>query len=589
MAKTPLKRDKNVLNRWAEIVRSRFHRDSAKTGTPARVNTRGNAESAGQPAKTEETPSGRITGVHSIVEFVKQRAAKLPRLTELEERKRRLMMGGGKKAIAAQHEKGKLTARERLNLLLDSGSFEEINLFVTRRIEDFGLDGKETPADGVVTGSGTIDGQLVYVSSEDFTVLGGSLGEMHANKICHVLELALRNGVPFIQLNDSGGARVQEGVAALNGYGKMFRLNTRASGVIPQISVVLGPCAGGAVYSPAITDFVIMVDRISHMFITGPNVIKTVTGEEVNVEELGGARVHNQLSGVAHFMVGSEEECMKLIATLLSYLPRNNLEPLPERLPQHENLTEDPALDKLVPQNPAETYDVHGVLKRVFDDGEFLEVQAQYARNIVVGFARLMGITVGVLANQPKFLAGCLDINSADKAARFIRCCDAFNIPLINLVDVPGFLPGVAQEHGGVIRHGAKMLYAYAEATVPKIALIMRKAYGGAYVAMCSKDLGYDRIMAWPGSEIAVMGPEGAAEIIFKREIEAANEPAAEREHRTSEFREKFASPYAAAKLGLVDAVFQPRETRLRLLRAVEMLRGKGKVGVKSKHGNIPL
>ena len=583
MAKTPLK-EIFALNRWAEIVRSRFRRDPEKTGNPARDSARSNADPS-----VKSATGGKISRVRSLAQFIKQRKEKHPRLNELEERKRRLVMGGGEKAITAQHEKGKLTARERLVLLLDRDSFEEINLFVTHRIENFGLDRKETPGDGVVTGSGTIDGQLVYVSSEDFTVLGGSLGEMHANKICNVLELALKNGVPFIQLNDSGGARIQEGVAALNGYGKMFRLNTRGSGVIPQISVILGPCAGGAVYSPAITDFVIMVDRISHMFLTGPSVIETVTGEQVDFEELGGARTHNKLSGVAHFMVSSEEECMMLIEDLLSYLPSNSQESPPERLPNHENLMENPAIDGLVPQNPAQTYDMHKILEMVFDDGEFLEVHAHYAPNIVVGFARLMGMPVGVVASQPKYLAGCLDINSADKAARFIRCCDAFNIPLINLVDVPGFLPGVAQEHGGIIRHGAKMLYAYADATVPKIALIVRKAYGGAYIAMCSKDLGYDRIMAWPNSEIAVMGPEGAANIIFKREIEEAEDSAAERESRTKEFRENFASPYEAAKLGLVDAVIQPRETRLRLVRALEMLRGKREVGFQRKHGNIPL
>ena len=584
MDKTSLK-EKLALTRWAEIVRKRFRRNPVEAGNPVRDSASGKVE----PAAGEETSGGETKKVHSISRFIRRRTEKLPHLSELEERKRRLVMGGGEKAIMAQHEKGKLTARERLDMLLDKGTFEEINLFVTHRIEDFGLGRKEIPGDGVVTGSGTIDGQRVYVSSEDFTVLGGSLGEMHANKICNVLEMALKNGVPFIQLNDSGGARVQEGVAALNGYGKMFRLNTRSSGVIPQISVILGPCAGGAVYSPAITDFIIMVDRISHMFITGPNVIKAVTGEQVDFEELGGARTHNKLSGVAHFMASSEEECMALTADLLSYLPPNSQVSPPERLPYDENLKENPDIDRLVPLNPAQTYDVHNIVKAVFDDGEFLEVQAHYARNIVVGFARLMGMSVGVIANQPKFLAGCLDINAADKAARFIRCCDASNIPLINLVDVPGFLPGVAQEHSGIIRHGAKMLFAYAEATVPKIALIMRKAYGGAYIAMCSKDLGYDRIMAWPTSEIAVMGPEEAANIIFKREIEEAEDSEAERLRRTTEFREKFASPYEAAKLGLVDAVIQPRETRLRLLRALEMLRGKREVGPQRKHGNIPL
>jgi len=586
-------KQKFVINRWAQAVRSRFsrHPSVAEEGAAPAPPEKREPETAAEETKAGNAPATakEPTKVHSITEFLKRRVERLPSLRELDERRRRLMMGGGEKAIEAQHEKGKLTSRERLDLLLDRGSFEEINLFITKRIGDFGLDKKETPGDGVVTGSGTINGQLVYVSSEDFTVLGGSLGEMHANKICHMLELALKNGVPFIQLNDSGGARVQEGVAALNGYGKMFRLNAHASGVVPQISVILGPCAGGAVYSPAITDFVIMVDRISHMFITGPNVIKTVTGEQVNFEELGGAQVHNQRSGVAHFMVETEEQCMALIADLLGYLPANNMESPPERLPFHENLTEDAALDEVVPRNPAETYDMYDIIDRVFDDGEFLEVHAHFAPNIIVGFARLMGATVGVVANQPKVLAGCLDLNSADKAARFIRCCDTFGIPLINLVDVPGFLPGVAQEHNGIIRHGAKMLYAYAEATVPKITLIVRKAYGGAYIAMCSKDLGYDRILAWPTSEIAVMGPEGAANIIFRREIQNAEDPEAEREKRANEFREKFASPYEAAKLGLVDMVIQPRETRLRLIRALEMIRGKRETGPKRKHGNIPL
>ncbi|MFQ6088401.1 MAG: acyl-CoA carboxylase subunit beta [Candidatus Methanofastidiosia archaeon] len=510
-------------------------------------------------------------------------------LEEFLKRKEKAMLGGGKKALKKQREKGKLTARERIEMLLDEGSFEEINLFVTSRIKDFGLDEKETPADGVVTGCGTIDGRLVYISSEDFTVMGGSLGEMHANKICHVLELAMKNGVPFIQINDSGGARIQEGVSSLNGYGKMFRLNTLASGVIPQISLILGPCAGGACYSPAITDFVVMVDKISHMFITGPNVIKAVTGEEVDFESLGGALTHAKLSGVSTFTAKSEMKAMDKVRKLLSFLPNNHLESPKKPRKIDNSLTEDPLLDEIIPEREQDVYDMHEIISRIFDYGKLFEIFPDFAQNIICGFARLYGDVCGVVANQPKVLAGCLDINSSDKASRFIRFCDAFNIPLVNLVDVPGFIPGVSQEHGGIIRHGAKMLYAYAEATVPKITLILRKAYGGAFISMCSKDLGYDRILAWPSAEIAVMGPEGAANIIFRREIREAEDPERERKKRTLEFREKFANPYVVAELGLVDAIIKPRETRMRLIRALQMISRKRELRGKRKHGNIPL
>ncbi|MBU7048039.1 MAG: acyl-CoA carboxylase subunit beta, partial [Theionarchaea archaeon] len=485
--------------------------------------------------------------------------------------------------------KGKLTARERISFLLDEGSFEEIGALVSHRSYDFGMHKKEFYGDGVVTGSGTVDSRLVYVSSQDFTVLGGSLGEMHAKKIAYVQKLALKNGAPLIQINDSGGARIQEGVTSLEGYGEIFKLNTLASGVIPQISVILGPCAGGAVYSPAITDFVFMVNHISNMFITGPEVIKTVTGEEVSFETLGGALTHNQLSGVAHFFADTEEECLSKVRTLLRYLPSNNVEDPPSAKDIDSPYREDDTLLTIVPEDPQKPFDVKDIIHSIVDNRDFLEVHALYAENLVVGFARLNGKVIGIVGNQPKVLAGCLDINASDKGARFIRFCDAFNIPLIALVDVPGFLPGVSQEHGGIIRHGAKMLFAYAEANVPKISLIVRKAYGGAYVCMCSKNLGTDMILAWPQAEIAVMGPEGAATIIYKKEIENADNPEVLKTEKVQEFKEKFANPYVAAQQAYVDAVIDPRKTRYHLIKALQMLNRKKEDRPGKKHGSIPL
>lgn len=498
-------------------------------------------------------------------------------------------MGGGPSKVEDQHKKGKLTARERISLLLDEGTFEEIDTFFTHRTHEFGMDKKEFFGDGVVTGCGTIEGRLVYVSSQDFTVLGGSLGEMHAKKVARVQQLALKNGVPFIQINDSGGARIQEGVLSLEGYGDIFKWNTFSSGVVPQISVIMGPSAGGAVYSPAITDFVFMVDRTSYMFITGPEVIKTVTGEEVTFNELGGALAHNEKSGVAHFFAPSEEECLDMVKRLLRYLPSNNVEdPPPVDVTDSPCRTNEPLLT-VVPEDPEKSYDVREIICTVLDNCEFLEVHALYAENMVVGFGRLNGKVVGVVANQPKVLAGCIDINASDKGARFIRFCDAFNIPVITLVDVPGFLPGVSQEHGGIIRHGAKMLFAYAEATVPKISVIMRKAYGGAYICMCSKCLGTDVILAWPQAEIAVMGPEGAANIVFGREIAQAENPEKFKEEKIREFKEEFTNPYIAAKKGVVDAVIDPRKTRYHLIKALQALTRKKETRPSKKHGCIPL
>ncbi len=511
------------------------------------------------------------------------------KLKELQEKLRKASLGGGLERIENQHKKGKLTARERILLLLDEGSFEEIGALVSHRSHDFGMHKKEFYGDGVVTGSGTVDSRLVYVSSQDFTVLGGSLGEMHAKKIAYVQKLALKNGAPLIQINDSGGARIQEGISSLEGYGEIFKLNTFASGVIPQISIILGPCAGGAVYSPAITDFVFMVNHVSNMFITGPEVIKTVTGEEVSFETLGGALTHNQLSGVAHFLADTEEECLSLVRTLLRYLPSNNVEDPPSVDDIDSPFREDETLLTIVPEDPQKPFDVKDIIHSIVDNGDFLEVHALYAENLVVGFARLNGKVIGIVGNQPKVLAGCLDINASDKGARFIRFCDAFNIPLIALVDVPGFLPGVSQEHGGIIRHGAKMLFAYAEANVPKISLIVRKAYGGAYVCMCSKNLGTDVILAWPQAEIAVMGSEGAASIIYGKEIENAENPELLRTEKVKEFKEKFANPYVAAQQAYVDAVIDPRKTRYHLIKALQMLNRKKEDRPGKKHGSIPL
>ena len=511
------------------------------------------------------------------------------RIEQLLETKKKIELGGGEKRIAKQHERGKLTARERINLLLDEGSFMEIDAFIKHRCTNFGMENTEAVADGVVTGYGTVDGRLVFVYAQDFTVLGGSLGEMHANKICKVQEMALKMGAPIVGFNDSGGARIQEGVDALSGYGKIFYRNTMASGVIPQISAIMGPSAGGAVYSPALTDFIFMVDKTSMMFITGPQVIKTVTGEDVTQEELGGANTHNRISGVAHFMDETEEESIKRIRTLLSYLPSNNLETPPVYECSDDINRVEESLNELVPINPNKPYDMKEIIKLIADNNEFFEVQPYFAQNIITGYIRLNGKTIGVVGNQPRVLAGCLDINASDKAGRFIRTCDAFNIPLLNLVDVPGFLPGTDQEYGGIIRHGAKMLYAYSEATVPKVTLIIRKAYGGAYLAMCSKDLGADQVLAWPNAEIAVMGPEGAANIIFKNDIKNSEDPIETRQEKIKEYRDTVANPYIAAERGFIDDVIIPSITRPRLISAFDMLESKRETNPKKKHGNLPV
>ena len=496
---------------------------------------------------------------------------------------------GGEAAKERQRKGGKLTARERIGLLFDPETFSEIDLFAETRSREFGLGEKRSPGDGIVTGSGRVGGQLVFAASQDFGVMGGSLGEMHAAKITRVQDLALKAGAPLVQILDSGGARIQEGVLALHGYARIFHRNTLASGVIPQISVILGPCAGGAVYSPAITDFVFMVEGLSKMFITGPDVIKAVTGEEVTFEALGGAAVHGGTSGNAHFIARDERACFATVKKLLSFLPANNLDDPPLAEAPDGPPDESPELDGIVPAEPERSYDVRDILRGVFDHGDFLEVQPDFAKNIVVGFARLAGRPAGVVGNQPMALAGVLDIDSSDKLARFVRFCDAFNLPIINFVDVPGYLPGVQQEYGGVIRHGAKVLFAYSEASVPKIAVIVRKSYGGAYIAMSGFGLGYDRVLAYPTAEIAVMGPDGAANIIFRGEIAAAEDPEAKREEKIAEFRALYANPYTAASQGLVDTVIEPRFTRRELLRALEMTAHKREHRPEKKHGNIPL
>ncbi len=497
--------------------------------------------------------------------------------------------GGGPSRIERQHEQGKLTARERLDLLLDTGSFVELDRFVTHRATGFGLEDKRILGDGVVTGYGRVDGRLVYVFSQDFTVFGGSLAEAHAEKICKVMDLAVRNGAPVVGLNDSGGARIQEGVVSLGGYADIFLRNTLASGVIPQISAVLGPCAGGAVYSPAITDFVFMVRGVSYMFVTGPNVVKTVTHEDVTPDELGGADAHGSVSGVAQFVHDTEVECLAAIRQLLSFLPGNNLDSPPHRSPTDSPDRRDEELLSIVPDNPNKPYDMHDVIRRVVDDGDFLEVHRDYAQNLIVGFARLGGHPVGVIANQPTVLAGVLDIKASVKGARFVRFCDAFNIPLVTFEDVPGFLPGVDQEHGGIIKHGAKLLYAYAEATVPKLTVITRKAYGGAYDVMSSKHVRGDFNVGWPTAEIAVMGPKGAAEILFRKEIAAADDPEERLEQLVADYREKFAHPYHAASRGYLDDVIDPRDTRPLLVSALQTLLTKRDTNPPKKHGNIPL
>jgi acetyl-CoA carboxylase carboxyltransferase component len=499
------------------------------------------------------------------------------------------LLGGGQQRIEAQHKRGKLTARERLGLLLDEGSFVELDPFVTHRVADFGLADNRPLGDGVVTGYGAVEGRLVYVYAQDFTVFGGSLSETHAGKICKVLDLAIKNGAPVIGLDDSGGARIQEGVVSLGGYADIFLRNTLASGVVPQISAIMGPCAGGAVYSPALTDFVIMVKDTSYMFVTGPEVVRAVTHRDVTHEMLGGAMVHNSESGVAHFAAGSEEECVHTIHRLLSFMPQNNLEDPPRREPDDDPMRMDEALDSIVPDVSNKPYDMKEVIQRVVDDGDFLEVQEHFAQNILVGFARLNGRPVGLVAQQPAVLAGVLDINASVKAARFVRFCDCFNIPLVTFEDVPGFMPGVDQEHGGIIRQGAKLLYAYCEATVPKLTVITRKAYGGAYCVMSSKHIRGDLNLAWPTAEIAVMGPDGAVNIIYRDEIAQSANPEETRARLIEEYRERFANPYVAAAHGFIDDVIEPHETRPRLISALEMLKNKRDSNPPKKHGNIPL
>ncbi|MEE9507709.1 MAG: acyl-CoA carboxylase subunit beta [Anaerolineales bacterium] len=497
--------------------------------------------------------------------------------------------GGGPERIEVQHKKGKLTARERLELLLDKGSFRETDMLVSHRTHDFDLQERKYLSDSVVTGWGTIEGRLVYVFSQDFTVFGGSLGEVHSEKICKVMDLALKNGAPIIGLNDSGGARIQEGVVSLGAYADIFLRNTLASGVIPQISAIMGPCAGGAVYSPALTDLIFMVRNSSYMFVTGPDVVHAVTHEKVTFEDLGGADVHASTSGVCHYVAENESDCLYMIRLLLSYLPQNNLEDPPIISTTDDRLRTEDALDTIIPDDPSKPYEMCEVIRMIVDNGEFFEIHENYAPNIVVGFARLGGQSVGIVANQPAVLAGVLDINSSDKAARFVRFCDSFNVPIITFVDVPGFLPGTSQEHGGIIRHGAKLLYAYCESTVPKITIITRKAYGGAYDVMSSKHIRGDLNFAWPTAEIAVMGPEGAVNIIFKKELAEADDPEARRKDLVAEYREKFANPYIAASRGYIDDVIEPRLTRPRLINALEMLTNKRDSNPAKKHGNIPL
>jgi len=519
-------------------------------------------------------------------------------LDELERRHAAAEEGGGAERRERQHRAGKLSARERVLFLLDDDTFEETDKFVAHRCTDFGMDAEHIPGDGIVTGFGKINGRLTFVFAQDFTVFGGSLSETNAAKVVKLMDTAMRVGAPIIGLNDSGGARIQEGVVSLAGYADIFLRNTLASGVIPQLSVILGPCAGGAVYSPAITDFTLMVDKTSYMFVTGPDVIKTVTHEDVTKEQLGGAMTHNEISGNAHFLAADDKEALAMVREMLSFMPQNNLEEAPRKPTQHAADAEDASLDSVVPEESNQPYDMKDVITRVVDDGYFFEVQEHYAKNLLIGFARLGGRSVGIVANQPAFLAGVLDVNSSSKGARFVRFCDCFNIPLVTFEDVPGFLPGTQQEHGGIIRHGAKLLYAFCEATVPKLTVITRKAYGGAYCVMSSKHIRTDVNLAWPTAEIAVMGPEGAVNIVYRRELDAAarkagadkeQSVAAERAARVHEFRERFANPYIAAERGYVDAVIPPRETRRHLIRALNMLEGKRDKNPPKKHGNIPL
>ena len=512
-----------------------------------------------------------------------------PKFTQLNDLHAQSRLGGGADRIEAQHKRGRLTARERIELLLDKGSFREMDAFVVHRTSDFDLDQQKFLSDSVVTGWGTINGRLMYIFSQDFTVFGGSLGEVHAEKICKIMDMALKNGAPVIGLNDSGGARIQEGVVSLGGYADIFLRNTLCSGAIPQISVIMGPCAGGAVYSPALTDFIIMVRKSSYMFITGPEVVKTVTHEEVSFEELGGADVHSQVSGVCHLAADTEPDALYLIRKLLSYIPQNNMEDPPFTPTEDDSLRMEEALNSVIPNDPTKPYDIKDVIHLIVDDRQFFEIQEGYAANMVIGFARLGGHSVGIVANQPAVLAGVLDIKGSEKGARFVRFCDAFNIPLITFEDVPGFLPGTAQEHGGIIRSGAKLLYAFCEATVPKITVVTRKAYGGAYCVMNSKHIRSDLNLAWPSAEIAVMGPDGAVNIIFRKELAQAKDPVKRKAELVAEYTEKFANPYVAAGRGYIDEVIEPRETRPRLINALEMLANKRDNNPPKKHGCIPL
>jgi acetyl-CoA carboxylase carboxyltransferase component len=512
-----------------------------------------------------------------------------PKIERLHQLRHESKMGGGEERIARQRAKGKMTAHERIETLLDKGSFRELDPFAVHRERNFGMDEQRVPGDSVVTGWGAIDGRLVYVFSQDFTVFGGSLSGIHAEKICKIMDMAMRNGAPVIGINDSGGARIQEGVVSLGGYADIFLRNTLASGVVPQISAIMGPCAGGAVYSPALTDFIFMVKETSHMFITGPDVVETVTGEKVTFEELGGAMTHNTQSGVAHVAAESEADCLYLIREMMSFLPSNNMEDPPAKPVTDDDLRTEAALNDLVPDNPNKPYDIKKGIQLIVDDGEFYEIQEHFAENIVVGFARLGGFSVGIVANQPMVLAGVLDINSSGKAARFVRFCDSFNIPLIVFEDVPGFLPGIDQEHGGIIRNGAKLLYAFCEATVPKITVVTRKAYGGAYCVMNSKHIRADLNLAWPTAEIAVMGPDGAVSIIYRKELAEAEDPETRKAELVEQYREHFASPFIAAELGYIDDVIEPSETRPRLINALHMLQNKRDQNPPKKHGNIPL
>ena len=511
------------------------------------------------------------------------------KINELRKRKEKIEEGGGKEKIEERHKKGKLTARERILQLLDEDTFCEIDAFIEHRCSDFGMEKNKVAGEGVVTGYGKINGRQVCVYAQDFTVIGGSLGQMHAAKICKVQDMAIKLGCPCIGINDSGGARIQEGIDSLRGYGDIFYRNVQASGVIPQICVIMGPCAGGAVYSPALMDFILMTDKTANMFITGPQVVKAVTGEQVSAEELGGAFVHSKTSGVASLMFPDEISTLEGVKKLLSYIPQNNLEDVPLENTEDDPNRTDEELSNILPDSPNKPYDVKEIIKRVVDNGEFFELQSLFATNIVICFARLDGKSVGIIANQPNSMAGVLDINAADKAARFIRFCDSFNIPLVTLVDTAGYLPGVGQEHNGVIRHGAKLLYAYSEATAPKITLIIRKSYGGAYIAMCSKHLGADMVYAWPSAEIAVMGPDGAANIIFKKDIDKADDPKKVRAEKIEEYKKEFANPYRAAVRGYVDDVIEPEYTRSYLINALHLLASKRETRLPRKHGNIPL